>query len=77
MYIAAGTYRNRVGEEARLEFATLDEAMGKLRDWIEADEIDDDPDAPMFSHYTILVNPPAGDQPASAPLFTGMRLAGN
>lgn len=57
MYVACGTYRLKPGE-ARLEFPTLDEALQKVRDWIEADEIDDDEDAPMFKRYSILVNPP-------------------
>ena len=57
MYAAIGTYRLKAGE-ARLDYATLDEALQKVRDWIEADEIDQDEDAPMFSRYSILVNPP-------------------
>ena len=70
MYAAVGTYRLKPAE-ARLDFATLDEALQKLRDWIEADEIDTDEDAPMFKRYSIVVNPPpeAKDTPPQ-----GMRL---
>jgi hypothetical protein len=57
MYAAIGTYRLKAGE-ARLDFDTLDAALSKIRDWIEADEIDTDEDAPMFSRYSIVVNPP-------------------
>lgn len=57
MYAAIGTYRVKAGE-ARLDFDTLDAALSKIRDWIEADEIDTDEDAPMFSRYSIVVNPP-------------------
>lgn len=70
MYAAVGTYRLKAGE-ARLDFDTLDAAMAKLRDWIEADEIDDDEDAPMFKRYSILVNPPP--QPKQDPP-QGLRL---
>ena len=73
MYAAVGTYRLKPGE-ARLDFATLDEALTKIKDWIEADEIDEDEDAPMFSRYSILVNPPPRrtfeDQPAGPRLVT-------
>lgn len=40
---------------AELSYPTLDEAMQKLRDWVEADEIDSD--GPMFVEYGIRLEP--------------------
>jgi hypothetical protein len=60
MYMAIGTFAGpphpKYGREAALEFATLDEALQKIRDWAEADELETDPDSPMFSRY-VLVTP--------------------
>lgn len=71
MYVITARYRLKP-EEARLAYPTLDEALDKLRDLIEADEVDEDADAPMFSHYIVSVesdDPPEDDKP-----FKGMRL---
>ena len=76
-YYAVGVYNPahpaRRGEEAWLEFATLDEALSKVKDWIEADDIDEDEDAPMFVRYAIARDPPP--QPMRVPCPMGhMRL---
>jgi hypothetical protein len=60
MYIVHGIYsdhksENRGKPPAELKFETLDEAMRKLRDWVEADEIDTD--GPMFIEYGIRIEP--------------------
>ena len=54
MYTVIGTRPD--GNESLLEYRTLDEAMQKLRDLIEADEMDDPAsggDGPMFIRYAI------------------------
>jgi hypothetical protein len=61
MYIVLGFYgdhgpgRPRHRPPAELSYATLDEAMQKLRDLVEADEIDDN--GPMFTEYGIRIDP--------------------
>jgi hypothetical protein len=54
-YIAVGVYPGSRAD-ARLPFPTLEAALQKLRDWVEADEIDDD--GPMFCSYGIDIDPP-------------------
>ena len=60
-----------------LPFPTLDAALAKVKDWVEADEIDDDEDAPMFSRYTVSTRAakarPAGGRAAGA-VATGAGL---
>lgn len=51
------------GTESLLEFATLDEAMTRMRHLIEADEIDDD--GPMFIRYAIEFDPPPHEPTAA------------
>lgn len=53
-YIVLGI-RPDGSEPARLRYATLDEAMQKIRDLVEADEIDDD--GAMFCEYGIVMDP--------------------
>lgn len=54
MYIVTGTY-TRNGTNAVLKYETLDEALQKLRDLVEADEIDDQ--GPMFREYGLRLEP--------------------
>jgi alkanesulfonate monooxygenase SsuD/methylene tetrahydromethanopterin reductase-like flavin-dependent oxidoreductase (luciferase family) len=59
-YIVVGFYADRKPEHrgkppAELPYDTLDEAMRKLRDLVEADEIDTD--GPMFAGYAIRMDP--------------------
>jgi len=54
MYIVLG-FKDDGSEPAELSYATLDEAMQKLRDLVEADEIDSD--GPMFTEYGIRIEP--------------------
>jgi len=54
MYIVLG-FKDDGSEPAELSYATLDEAMQKLRDLVEADEIDSD--GPMFTEYGIRIDP--------------------
>jgi hypothetical protein len=56
MYIVIGTRPD--GRQARLEYDTLDEAMQKVRDLIEADELDAPVNGPMFVRYAIELDPP-------------------
>ena len=80
-YYAVGVYRlpRPPGQErASLPFPTLEAALAKVRDWVEADEIDDDEDAPMFSEYVITLTPPPEPPPAREKVQPGMlRLALN
>lgn len=55
-YTAIGTYppqspHPKYGPQAVLEYATLDDALQKIRDWAEADEIDDEP---HFVRYSLV-----------------------
>ena len=54
-YVAMGVYPDN-RPDARVEFPTLGAALAKLRDWVEADEIDDN--GPMFCRYMLVVDPP-------------------
>ena len=54
MYIAIGVYGDG-RPEARVAFETLEAALRKLQDWVEADEIDDEP---MFRRYALELDPP-------------------
>jgi len=59
-YIVVGFYTDRKPEHrgkppAELPYPTLDAAMAKLRDLVEADEIDTD--GPMFVGYAIRMDP--------------------
>lgn len=46
---------HRGNESDRLEYESLDEAMQKVRDLIEADEIDNN--GPMFRSYGMAIHP--------------------
>ncbi len=54
MYTLIGINHDRT--ESLLEFPTLDEALQKLKELVEADEIDID-DGPMFVRYALEYDP--------------------
>ena len=78
-YYAVGVYRlpRPFGQErAYLPFPTLEAALSKVKDWVEADEIDDDEDAPMFAEYLITLTPPPEPPPEREKVEPGkLRLA--
>ena len=54
MYLVYGI--DHEGEVSQpLEYASLDDALGKLRDLVGADEIDDN--GPMFREYGLAIDP--------------------
>ena len=87
MYIVAGIYPPpTVGQgraHAELRYTTLDEAMQKLRDWIEADELDcaTGGDGPMFIEYALRIDLPLksphqpADQDTDTRTWPPLRLA--
>lgn len=56
MYIVIGTRPD--GREEHLRYETLDEAMQKVRDLVEADELDAPENGTMFVRYAIELDPP-------------------
>jgi hypothetical protein len=66
MYTVIGTYPD--GREAKLEYQTLDEAMQKIRDLAEADEIDDEP---MFVRYALQTPTSSSAAPPAPPSSGG------
>jgi len=72
-YTAIGTYPPQsphptYGPQAVLEYATLDEALQKIRDWAEADEIDTEP---HFVRYALVTPTSASLLPEFPPPRNG------